>query len=39
MPYEDGLKLIESLPDTEALWVFKNGDMKYSSNFNEYILK
>lgn len=39
MPYEQGLKLIESLPDTEALWVFKNGEMKYSTNFQKYILK
>jgi thiamine biosynthesis lipoprotein len=37
MPYEQGLKLIESLPDTEALWVFPNGDMKYSSGFAKYI--
>lgn len=39
MPYEEGLKLIESLPNTEALWVFKNGDMKYSTSFEEYIRK
>lgn len=37
MPYEQGEKLIESLPDTEALWVFPNGDMKYSSGFEKYI--
>jgi thiamine biosynthesis lipoprotein len=37
MSYEDGLKLIESIPDTEALWVFPNGDMKYSSGFEKYI--
>jgi FAD:protein FMN transferase len=37
MPYEQGVKLIESLPDTEALWVFMNGDMKYSSGFKKYI--
>ncbi len=39
MPFEEGLKIIEDLPDTEALWVFKNGDMKYSSNFNSYVQK
>ena len=39
MPYEQGEKLIESLPDTEALWVFPNGDMKYSSGFEKYIKK
>jgi len=39
MSYEQGLKLIESLPDTEALWVFKNGEMKYSTNFEKFIHK
>lgn len=39
MPYEDGLKLIESIPDTEALWIFKNGEIKYSSHFDDYIKK
>ncbi len=33
MPYEEGLTLIESLPDTEALWVFQDGTLKYSSGF------
>jgi len=37
MPYEEGLKLIESLPNTEAFWVLRNGDMKYSSHFKDYI--
>lgn len=37
MPYEDGLKLIESLDNTEALWIFKDGTMKYSDNFKSYI--
>ncbi len=39
MPYEDGLKLIESLDDTEALWVLKTGEIKFSSNFEDYIKK
>lgn len=39
MPYEDGKKLIESLPDTEALWVFPDGTMKYSKNFEKFIKK
>jgi len=37
MSYEDGLKLIEELPYTEALWVLKNGDRKFSSGFEEFI--
>nr|WP_246241072.1 FAD:protein FMN transferase [Anaerocolumna sedimenticola] len=39
MPFEEGRKLIESIPDTEALWVFKNGDIKYSTNFESYVKK
>lgn len=37
MPYEEGLKLIESLEDTEALWVRKDGSMSYSSGFQEFV--
>lgn len=39
MPYEEGLKLIESFEDTEALWVYKDGTMKYSPGFSDYIRK
>lgn len=37
LPYEQGLALIEDIPDTEALWVMKNGEMKYSSGFEAFI--
>ncbi|WFR57784.1 FAD:protein FMN transferase [Anaerocolumna sp. AGMB13025] len=37
MPFKEGLQLIESIPDTEALWVFQNGEVKYSSHFESYI--
>ncbi len=37
MPYEDGVKLIESLDQTEALWVFEDQTMKYSSGFEKFI--
>ncbi|MBH1940409.1 FAD:protein FMN transferase [Mobilitalea sibirica] len=37
MPYEEGLKLIESIPDTEALWIYKDGKMKQSSGFETYV--
>lgn len=33
MSYEEGLSLIETLPDTEVLWVFKDGSMKYTPGF------
>lgn len=39
MPYEEGLKLIEEIPDADALWVFANGDIKYSSHFADYFKK
>ena len=37
MPYEEGLQLIEDLPDTEALWVFTDGTMKFSSGFAAFL--
>ena len=39
MPFDQGLALIESLPDTEAVWVFPNGEVKTSSHFEDYISK
>lgn len=39
MPLEEGLKLIEALPDTEALWVMKDGELVYSSGFEKLIKK
>ncbi len=33
MPYEEGLALIESLSDTEAMWILPGGEEKYSSGF------
>lgn len=39
MPFEEGLKLIESLPNTDALWIYENGDVKYSSHFMDMIKK
>lgn len=37
MPYEEGLQLIEGLPNTEALWVYQDGTMKYSSGFEDFL--
>lgn len=39
VPYEEGLALVESYDDTEALWVFPDGSMKYSSGFEKFIKK
>lgn len=37
MPLEEGMELIEGLPDTEAMWVMKDGQLIYSSRFQSYV--
>ncbi|HYE68795.1 MAG TPA: FAD:protein FMN transferase [Anaerovoracaceae bacterium] len=37
MPYEQGLELIESLPDTAAAWVLPDKQVKYSSRFADFV--
>lgn len=39
MPFEEGKKYIESLPGVEAMWVMKNGEIKYSKNFQHFFSK
>ncbi len=39
MPYEDGLALINSIEGAEAIWVYKDGSIKYSENFEDYIVE
>lgn len=39
MPYEDGLALINSIENAEAIWVYEDGTMKYSENFKDYIVE
>lgn len=34
MSFEEGLALIESIPDTEAMWVFQDGREETSSGFD-----
>ena len=36
MTPEEGLALVESLPDTEVLWVMSDGSRQQSSGFNKY---
>ena len=36
MSYADGLALIESIPEAEAMWCFENGEILYSSGFEAY---
>lgn len=37
MPLEEGLRFIERFENTEAIWILKDGSMKYSSNFEDFI--
>ncbi len=39
MSLEKGKALIESMEDTEAMWVNKDGSLVYSSGFEKYIKK
>lgn len=39
LPFEQGLELISSLDNTEAMWVFNDGEIKYSENFESLIKK
>lgn len=39
MPLEEGRKLIEALPDVEAMWVMKDGELIYSTGFESFIKK
>lgn len=39
MPYEEGLALINSIENAEAIWVYKDGTMQYSENFNKYVVE
>lgn len=39
MTLEEGLVLVESLPDTEAMWVLPDGQEKTSSGFDTYRTK
>ncbi len=36
MPFEEGKALIEGLPDAEAMWVFSDGEQRYSTGFEAY---
>lgn len=39
MPIEDGMALIERLPDTEALWVLSDGTQRQSSGFSAFLIE
>ena len=37
MPFEEGLALIERVPDAEAMWVMGDGSKQFSSGFSSYV--
>lgn len=37
MDYQSGLELIDSLPDTEAMWVDRQGKLYYTDGFRELL--
>ena len=37
MPFEEGLALVESLSDTEAMWIMSDGTEKTSSGFSRFV--
>lgn len=39
MPFEEGLAIIKSIEGAEAIWVYEDGSIKYSENFEEYIVE
>ena len=39
MTYEEGLALISSLENAEAMWIFEDGSIKYSEHFEDYIVE
>jgi thiamine biosynthesis lipoprotein len=39
MPFEKGLSLIDSLPETAAMWVMKDGEIRKSKDFDKYTKK
>lgn len=39
MSYEDGLALINSLDNAEAMWIYKDGTIQYSEHFEDYIVE
>lgn len=39
MSYEEGLELINSLENAEAVWYFEDGSIHYSENFEDYIVE
>lgn len=39
MSYDEGIKLVKSLPDTEAIWIKANGETLMSDNFSNFLIE
>ena len=39
MTFEEGLELINSIDNAEAIWVYEDGSVKYSENFEQYVVE
>jgi len=37
MPFEQGLEFINGIDGVEAFWVLKNGELRYSENFRDFL--
>lgn len=39
MPFEEGLEFINNFDGVEAMWIFEDGSIKYSDNFEQYVVE
>ena len=39
LPIEEGMQLVQALGDAEALWIFPNGEIRYTPGMADYIQK
>ena len=39
LPFNRALEYINAFPDIEAMWVFKDGTIKYSNGFEKFLKK
>ena len=39
MPVEDGIAFVNGIEDMEAMWILKDGSLRYSDGFERYLVK
>lgn len=37
MPFEEGLAFVNAMDGVEAMWIFEDGSIEYSKNFEQYV--